>query len=224
MITDSDITICIASGHQVLDFKKFLYRVYCLDLHWHDAKEFPDGIFIDPYDTAAFFLNVYANDQLISGVRLVHDSALGYPHEYVSHVSIPNIAHPVIDQSIIDAVAKAGRAKTMEITRFIGDKSAGRIHTYDLMKAMYWFCQHNGVEILFMTVDLHTFLQCEKLGFKLIPVGIPFFCEGSWVIPAVQIVCDMVPATVGIREYFLDTSALVGNWRILSNPSACPYS
>ena len=216
MVDDKAVTICVASGQQITDFQKMLYQIYCIELRWFDRVQFPEGIFTDAYDPVSVFLTVYAHGELISGVRLVYDSDKGYPHEYVSHVPIPDINHPIIATRISDIVYNAGRSRIMEITRFIGKKSIPRIHTYDLMKAMYWFSVKNSIQVLFMAVDLHTFLQCYKLGFQIIPVGIPFFCEGSWVIPAVQLVEHMVPEEPAIREYFLDQTALVGEWHVLN--------
>ncbi|OGI69252.1 hypothetical protein A3A09_00375 [Candidatus Nomurabacteria bacterium RIFCSPLOWO2_01_FULL_42_20] len=207
----NDVIIRIAKGGEIQDFKKFLFKTYCLDLGWHDPAKFPKGIFTDEYDEVSVFLVVYSGHQLISGVRLVADSEKGFPHEHVSMVSFTNMGNANIDPKIRNAVKTADRSKIMEITRCIAETKARRVYMNDLMKAMYWFGVSNSIEIYFMVADVKTFLLCHKLGFPVMPVGIPFFCEGSWTIPAIMLVADMIPKN-DIRQYFLDKSNLVGKW------------
>src|SRR3990170_1040008 len=102
MVVDmyKNIMIEIANGGKIQDFKKFLFKTYCLDLRWHDPVKFPKGIFTDEYDPASVFLVVYLGQQLISGVRLVADSKKGFPHELICGISLPNIFNVAVEERI----------------------------------------------------------------------------------------------------------------------------
>lgn len=208
-----NITIRIADSRQILEFQRLLFSIYCIKLNWHHPASFPGGIFTDEYDDVSVFLTVYNKEKLISGVRLVPFSEKGFPHERIFLPIFSNVENTGIDSEIKNILKNADLGKIMEVTRFIGDTSVRRTHTYDLMKAMYWFGLLNGIKTYLMVVDMQTFLFCRKLGFSIIPIGIPIFCEGSWTFPAVMTVADMIPSDDKVRPYFLDRSNLVGEWQ-----------
>jgi N-acyl-L-homoserine lactone synthetase len=214
MVVDkSNITIRVANSRQIREFQKLLFRIYCLELSWHSKDDFPDGIFTDEYDAVSVFLVVYENKKLVAGVRVVYDSKRGFPHEKVSRMTLPYLEDIRMSRKARNIVFNAGRSKILEVTRFIGQHKLKRVYTYDLMKALYYFAIKNGIKVYFMVVDMTMFVFCHKLGFNLIPTGTPFFCEGSWVIPAIMIVEDMVSSRKKHSVYFLDDSNMLGKWR-----------
>jgi len=209
------ITIRIANSPQIREFQKLLFRIYCQHLKWHDPSKFPNEIFTDEYDHLSTFLTVYSGQRLIAGVRLVPDSEKGFPHEKMSGGSLSLIESSLIDERIKDAVKNVGRHKIMEATRFIGEPMIKGLHTYDLMKAVYWFGIYNEKKVYFMVIDMNTFLLLRKLCFPVVPIGIPVFCEGSWTIPAVILISDIISnLESSVRSYILDTGNLAGKWQI----------
>jgi N-acyl-L-homoserine lactone synthetase len=192
---ECNLLMKIGDSTEIHEFQKLLFNVYCLKLGWHSPEKFPDGIFTDEYDSRSTFLTVYHGDTLSSGVRLVADGVGGFPHEKISGITLPYKTKSV------------DRLKTMEITRFIGNPAVKRIHTYDLMKALYWFGLSHGIELYFMVVDMSAFLLCHKLKFPIVPIATPLFCEGSWTIPALLTIEDMPKLLTGSgRENFLDST------------------
>ena len=213
MALNHAVTLRIARDpHSIVEFQRLLFHTYCIKMKWHDPERFPDGIFRDEYDPSSVFLTIHEESRLVGGTRLVYDSERGFPHEELSRVSLPEPPHPGVPEKMRECLRQSGRTRIMEVTRFIAEPSARRIHTYDLMKAIYWYGINHGIGAYFMVVDMQTFLLCHKLGFSLVPIGIPLFCEGSWTIPATMIVEDMANLKTEVREYFLSTDNLEGSW------------
>ena len=74
-----------------------------------------------------------------------------------------------------------------------------------------------------MAVDMNAFLLCRKLKFPIVPVGVPIFCEGSWTIPAVMLVSEMISSLENDkREYILDTANLAGKWQLSKKYTSSP--
>lgn len=214
MVVIKKVILRIADSQQILEFKKLLFRIYCLELEWYPRENFPNGIFTDEYDDVSVFLTIHDDEKLLGGVRVVFDSDKKFPHEAASMLSLPSIDNNQVDLKIRNALKEAGRHRIAEVTRFISEKTSRRIYTYDLMKALYWFGLKNNICLYFMVVDLKMFISCYRLGFTLNPVGVPFFCEGSWVIPSVMVVKDMILLPENERAYFLSKANVVGNWKL----------
>lgn len=214
MVVIKNVVLRIADSQQILEFQKLLFRIYCLELEWHPKENFSNGVFTDEYDDVSVFLTIHDDEKLLGGVRVVFDSEKKFPHEDVSMLSLPDIDNNRVNLKIRNILKEAGRDRIAEVTRFISEKTSKRIYTYDLMKALYWFGIRNNILVYFMVVDLKMFISCYRLGFILEPVGVTFFCEGSWVIPSVMVVKDMILLPENERAYFLSKANVVGEWKL----------
>jgi len=201
---------------EIREFQRFLFHIYCEELKWLDSKKFSDGILRDEYDTESSFIIICSDSEIIGGVRLVKNSKMGFPHEKELGIDLWNLGGGV-DAKIRKKISSLDKSKIMEATRFVGKRASRRILTIDLAKGWYWYSFHNAIEVCFMAVDLKVFLLAEKLFIPLKPVGIPKYCEGSWVIPCVLILKDMMSSfkekNVEAWKYIMDKGNLSGDWR-----------
>ncbi len=210
------ITIAPAkTKKEIEDFQRFLFRVYCLELGWREARDFPGGLMADEYDRRASFIAIRSGAEIIGGMRIVKDSELGFPHEKELGLRLDKLGAEA-DRGAREKIRAAGRSGLREITRFAGKKTGRRVLTVDLAKGWYWYCVRNAVSVCFMAVDMRLFLMCEKLFIPLKPVGVPKWCEGSWVVPSVLVLDDMMASlkknNPEARKYILDKSNLAGDW------------
>ncbi len=200
---------------EIKEFQKFSFQIY-KELQWLNRNDFPDGILRDKYDAKSSFIIVYSDLEIIGGARLVKNSKMGFPHEKELGIDLWNLGDGV-DSSIKEKISGLDKSKIMEATRLVGKRTSRRILTIDLAKGWYWYSFANAIEVCFMAVDLKVFLLAEKLFIPLKPVGIPKQCEGSWVIPCVLVVEDMMSSfkekNIGVWKYIMDKSNLRGDWR-----------
>lgn len=213
---DDDIILKIAnSNKEIIDFQKFLFDIYCVQLNWHDKNKFPDEIFVDKYDQYSVFLVVYSGDKIVAGLRLVDDSTIGFPHESIIGNKLPEL-NQTIDENIRKKVLQTGRSGIREITRLVSRKKGRRILSFDLMKCLHWYGLYNQIDIYFMVIDIQFFLLCHKINIPLVPVGIPTYCEGSWTLPSIMILDDirqnLKQKDPKVWRYLSNKNNLIGNW------------
>lgn len=212
---EEKITVKLAENEKEMEeFQRFSFQIY-KELQWLNQDDFPDGILTDKYDAKSSFIVVYSNSEIIGGARLVRNSPLGFPHEKELGIDLWNLGDGV-DSGIKEKISELDKSKIMEATRLVGKRTSRRILTIDLAKGWYWYSFHNAIEVCFMAVDLKVFLLAEKLSIPLKPVGIPKYCEGSWVIPCVLVLEDMMSSfkekNTKVWEYIMDKSNLRGDW------------
>ncbi len=210
------ITIKLADSEtEIRKFQKFSFQIY-EELQWLNRNDFPDGILADKYDAESAFIIIYSDSEIIGGMRLVKSSEMGFPHEKELGIDLLNLGEAV-DADIRKKIYKLNKNRIVETTRFVGQRTGKRILTIDLAKGWYWYSFYNDIKACFMAVDLKVFLLMEKLFIPLRPVGIPKYCEGSWVIPCVLIVEDMMSSlkekNTEAWKYIMDKSNLHGDWR-----------
>ena len=178
--------------------------------------DFAGNLLTDEYDSKSSFITIHSGDEIIGGMRMVRNSEIGFPHEKETGVQLWNLGETV-DSGTRKKMLKINKNNLREITRFIGKRTNKYVLTFDLAKGWYWYCFYNAVEACFMAVDMRLFLLCEKLFIPLRPVGIPKYCEGSWVIPSVLILEDMMTSLKDnnkeLWQYILDKFNIAGEWK-----------
>jgi len=214
---DNGVIMKIARSSQEIElFQRLLFQVYCCELKWHDPLRFPAGIFSDEYDAHGTFITVLKGGELVGGFRMVKDSALGFPHEPLLSLKLPRL-NGCVDEPVKEKLMDVGRGGLREITRLISRRGGKRLLTIDFVKSVYWHGSSNGVTAYFMAIDMSFFLLCQQLFIPLLPIDVPRHCEGSWTVPCIVLVEDLVNVMKernrGIWEYMTDGSNVVGDWR-----------
>ena len=211
------ISIRVAkTKEKIEEFQKFLFQIYCVELQWRDKNDFSDGLMSDKYDGNSSFITVHFGPEIIGGMRMVRNSVMGFPHEKETGVQLKNL-RDAVNADTREKMLKINNNNLREITRFAGKKTSKRVLMFDLAKGWYWYCFRNEVEACFMAVDMNLFLLCEKLSIPLKPVGVPKYCEGSWTIPSILIMEDMMASlkekNTGLWKYIMDGFNIFGDWK-----------
>mgnify|MGYP000848958321 CR=1 FL=1 len=163
------------------------YRDMVMDQYrqrnWVSDAIIPEGMIFDQFDTVSRLLTVSSGDEIVAGMRIVHDSALGFPHEPLLGLDQFR-PDGYYEDSTRRKLANASRSRMGEITKLAGKKRQ-RLLTIDLAKCIYWYAKEFDIDLYLMVVDLEFFVLCDKLSIPITPIGTPVYCEGSWTVPAV---------------------------------------
>ncbi len=198
---------------EILLFKKLLFQVYCLDLKWHDPKDFPEKIFTDKYDSLSDFILIYHNDKLIGGMRIVKQSRYDFPHEKILNTKLPLLPY-YVDKKIQRKMSNIERYEIAEITRVFSISGGKFFVGRDFAKSLYWYGVCNSIKVYYMVIDLNLFLLSHRFSVPIIPIGVPVFCEGSWTIPSLLFTSDiknnLLKFNLSFWYYISDKSNILG--------------
>ncbi len=200
-------------------FQRLLYRVYCEELSWLPPGQYPDGRVHDENDARSSFILIKrdGHPELAGGIRVVHHSdGKLFPHEHLLEHRLP-IVSANANHDFGPRVKDFPRSSLAEITRLISARKKNRLMILEMIKALYWYARYNELSAYFVMIDMSVFRLSVGLGSPIVPIGIPQYCEGSWVIPGL-IVIDDIPCSIRrksptIWKYISDTQSLRGNWR-----------
>ena len=214
MTTEHSVALVHATDeHTQNTFRKLAFQEY-LKRGWLNMDAYPDSMVIDAYDDASAVLVIQSGGEIVSGLRIVHDSEHGFPHEDILALdkfqrgqSYPHDA--------MNMVARTSRTHMAELTRVVG-KRRQRMLIFDIAKCVYWYAEKNNIALYLMVVDMEFFILSNTLGMPLEPIGVPLVCEGSWSIPAIT-VPSRYPTEVPKKsprgwEFISSPDNLLGPW------------
>ena len=151
------------------------YKMYCEELHWLDAANYPEGIEKDEYDQYSLHYGVFKGRDAIGTVRLIPENPCGFP--------IINV--------VGGGIISSGERKTVEVSRLLVDK-ASNLTKYNtitiviaLIKQVYFDGKYkSGVTDWFAALDVYVYRLIRMIGFKFKPLGVPKIYMGSKTVPA----------------------------------------
>ena len=173
--------VCLAhSDPRIAQVQRLRYDVYCLEREYLSPASFPDRRERDEYDPVAQHFGVFAHATAIATVRLVRDSAIGFPMErFVPRGALEDVG--------------VRRHRTGEISRLIVRRDHRRGGTADgsrlllgMFRAMYDEGRGCGIDQFIAALEPRFIRLLQRFGFRLAPIAPPIDWFGEVVACAVS--------------------------------------
>ena len=211
-ISPKDITlsICHQNGLAV-SYRRLVYDEY-LKRGWITEEKYPNLECRDEFDQHSNFVVLHQDANALAGMRLVHDTPLGFPHESV--LNLERLKEHAQNHPHYPTVRDTGRSGIAEITRVAG-KIKHQPFLYNVAKGLYWYAKHHNITYYLMVVDLDFFRLCDHVGIPIHPFGVPYRYDGSWAIPAITIpdeYLDSIKHSEYGKSFILDKNTLGEGW------------
>jgi len=150
------------------------YKVYCEDLGWLDARNYPEKIESDVFDKYSLHFGAFSGGKAIGVVRLIMENPLGLPIRALIRGK----------ESMCSS-----QGKSAEISRLIVDKVDNLVKhdliTIALIKQVYFSGKYEmKVTDWFAAFDVYVYRLIKMIGFKFKPLDEPRMFMGSKTIPA----------------------------------------
>lgn len=175
---------------------KLRYEVYCVERHFLEASECPEGLETDDYDDCAIHFAAYTlDDNIIGTVRLVQPHP-GQEYPFESHCApFPEFTAPdretaaEVSRLVVRKTFRRRRGDSMEgiskdfvekgSTKSIQPRSTVRrdkrgnspLLLLGMYREMYRYSRQNGIRYWYAAMERSLARSLGKMGFKFVPIG-----------------------------------------------------
>jgi len=149
------------------------HKIYCEELHWLDAANYPEGLEKDEYDKYSLHYGAFNGREAIGTIRLILENPQGLP---------------IRDVMGGEEIISSDKGKTAEISRLLVGKADNLTKhnaiTLALIKQVYFNGKYkSGVTDWFAAFDVYVHRLIKMIGFKFKPLGAPKIFMGSKTVP-----------------------------------------
>jgi N-acyl-L-homoserine lactone synthetase len=157
------------------DVQRLRYEVYCLERHFEDASRFLDQREQDEYDPYSIHLAATDHERaVVATVRLVLDSALGFPLErYVTRL------FPEFDSLPRDRTAEISRLAVARPYRHLDPETQEYPLLFGLFLEIYQASRHQGLEHLLAVMERSLWRLLRRFGLVFHQIGEPVEHRGE---------------------------------------------
>ena len=200
------------------DVQRLRYDVYCLEMKFLEAADYPTGLETDEFDVhSVHFAAVNDEAGTVATLRLVRDGGLGFPLERHAGALHPSFSALPRDKTVevsrlILARSYRRRVNDMRYGLDIGPdrtvtplanrpvqrRSPYPLILFGLFRCMFVESTKAGIEywVAAMEPGLQTFL--DRFGFRFVPVGDPLEYYGE-VVPYAARIQDIYETVATLR-------------------------